>query len=596
MKANLRISARIGLCWCVVSSTASWASNPATPITVNIDTTSRSYAIPSDFVGLSFETASALPNRYGVSGYFFSPANTQVATLLQNIGMKNLRIGGGTGDTGGRGGFCVSPINPTRADIDNLFEFARVAGMKVTYSLRLLNPSACLNPQLASEDAATAQYIWNHFRSNLQSFSIGNEPDWHAYHTYPEHTADLAIYETLLGTPGSAYPSYIADWRKFADAVLSAVPGATFSGPDTGAYSKLTFTPDPSSGVSWTQQFARDEKSSGVIKDATQHHYVGGGPGDTTAQQAIDNMLSAAWVNDTSIRTQLAGTNSTTTYTPYPWLYDNILAPVLSLGLPYRMTEANDYLRGVPGASDVFAAALWALDYMHWWAAHGAAGVNFHNNPWLLTDTIVPNPRSCAASGCGDYYVTPKGYGMKAFDLGGHGYVEPVTVSNPNGINLTAYAVGDAQNLYVTIINKTHSSTHDSTDAKTTILPNGFGAAQGTYMVLTDSVPGDPSLPAATLGGAPITNNARWMGQWTPLNSNKNGTFTLTVQATTAVVVRIQSTGHMRGRSINVQQFWSQAAVRRAFVRATTIMAALFMLTSLALAIMADRVTRGRRI
>lgn len=60
--------------------------------------------------------------------------------------------------------------------------------------------------------------------------------------------------------------------------------------------------------------------------------------------------------------------------------------------VPYRMTEANDCLHGVHSASDGFAEALWALDYMHWWAAHRMAGANFHNNPWIPTDTIVPDP------------------------------------------------------------------------------------------------------------------------------------------------------------------------------------------------------------
>ena len=50
--------------------------------------------------------------------------------------------------------------------------------------------------------------------------------------------------------PGSAYPSFLANWRSFADAVGEAAPGAPLSGPDTGAYGTLTFTPGPANGVS----------------------------------------------------------------------------------------------------------------------------------------------------------------------------------------------------------------------------------------------------------------------------------------------------------------------------------------------------------
>ena len=60
-------------------------------------------------------------------------------------------------------------------------------------------------------------------------------------------------------------------------------------------------------------------------------------------------MLSREWVNGTAIGTQ----PTATTYTPYPWLYEHNLAPVAAAGLRYRLTESNDYLVGVPGASDL---------------------------------------------------------------------------------------------------------------------------------------------------------------------------------------------------------------------------------------------------
>jgi hypothetical protein len=317
------------------------------------------------------------------------------------------------------------------------------------------------------------------------------------------------------------------------------VPGAKFSGPDTAVSSTSSFTPNASNGVSWTQQFAQDLKDSGILTEALQHHYVWGGPGNTTTEEAIDDMLSNAWDDDTSIGKQRAFNGGTAPYHPYPFVYTHVLAPLVSYGVPYRMTEANDCLHGVFGASDGFAAALWALDYMHWWAAHHMAGVNFHNNPWLPTDTIVPDPNPCAASGCGNYRVTPKAYGMKAFALGSQGYVEPVTISNPNKINLTAYAVGTAHDLYVTIINKTHTTTHDATDAAVVIKAHGFNAAKADYLVLTDGEPGNAESKSATLGGASITNDAPWMGKWTPLGHIEDEQIALTVQSTTAVVVRI---------------------------------------------------------
>ncbi|MGB7265585.1 MAG: hypothetical protein WBC92_08730 [Terracidiphilus sp.] len=507
---------------------------------VAVDTSARGYAIPADYVGLGFETKSAVANAYGVRGNFFSPENTQLITLFRNIGIKEIRVGGGTVDGSGRSEHCVTPT-PTFKDIDNLFEFARAADIKVIYSVRLENLGSCANPNLAEDDAKIVQYIWSKYRANLDSFSIGNEPDVSQYHSRPGATLDPAIYETTPGVPGSAYPSYFADWRRFAEVIRKAVPDAKFSGPDTAVSSTSSFTPNPQDGVSWTVQFARDLEGTGMLAEVLQHHYVWGGPGDTTAQEAIDDMLSSAWDDDMTIGTQAAFNGGTAKFHPYPYVYNTVLAPLVSMGVPYRMTEANDCLHGVPGASNGFASALWALDYMHWWAAHHMAGVNFHNNPWIPTDTIVPDPNPCGDSGCGNYQATAKALGMKAFSLGSDGDMKPVTVAGAKKINLTAYAVGTDKELFVTIINKTHSSTHDATDAHVVIEAPGFDKAIVDQMVLTDGEPGNAALMRGTLGGAGITNDAPWSGKWTPVGHVKAGAIAVNVQSTTAAVVRIRA-------------------------------------------------------
>jgi hypothetical protein len=510
------------------------------PITLTIDTRNPQFAIPGDFAGLGFETESVAPNTYGVSGYFFSPENTQLITLFRNAGIKNIRVGGGTVDGSGSDEHCVTPT-PNPEDIDNLFEFARAAGVKVIYSVRLLNVDACADPNLAESDAKIVAYIWKHYRAELDSFSIGNEPDVHGYHSRPDRVVDKAIFETAPGTPGSAYPSYISQWRKFASIIEKAAPGAKFSGPDTAVSDSSSFTPDPASGVSWTVQFARDLKSSGLLAEALQHHYVWGRPDNTTVQEAIDDMLSPEWDDAETVGSQPAHNGGRADFHPYPFVYTRVLAPLVEDGVAYRMTEANDCLHGVPGASDGFAAALWSLDYMHWWAAHRMAGVNFHNNPWLPTDTIVPDPNPCAKVGCEHYRVTAKAYGIKAFTLGSHGSVEPVTIANPEKINLTAYAVGTPRDLYVTIINKTHSTTHDVIDAAVTIQADGFHAVSAESILLADGEPGNAARMNATLGGATISSDVPWSGKWDRLELARGGSVKVTVPSTTAVVVRIHS-------------------------------------------------------
>ncbi|MDX6337257.1 MAG: hypothetical protein QOG05_4597, partial [Streptosporangiaceae bacterium] len=498
------------------------------PVTITIGAGPAGPVIPDDFAGLSFERGPLNPGNAGVAGYLFSPENDSLVTLFRTLGLRNLRIGGGSVDQRlpagtGRDGFT---------GIDNLFAFAAGAGAQVIYTFRLLNPAADPVPDLESVNAAAAGYIWRRYRDNLASFAIGNEPDWHDFHSYAGRPRDTAIYEEVPGVPGSAYASFLATWHSFADAIREAAPGAPLAGPDTGAYSAMTWTPDPDQGVSWSERFAGDERDSGRIADITQHYYVGGGPGKTSAQQAITNMLSPEWVHGTAAGSQPRGT----TYTPYPWFYENHLAAVAAAGLRYRLTEANDYLGGVPGASNGFASALWTLDFLHWWAAHGAGGVNFHNKQWLDTDTIVPDPAAP-----GRYAITPKGYGITAFSLGSAGQVRPAEIGNPGGINLTAYWVSGAGEDYVTIINKTHGA--EAADAAVTIGPPGPGRPGADVMTLAGGKPGDATGETATLGGAAITGDAPWEGEWSPLPAEPGAPISLTVRAATAAVVRIRGGG-----------------------------------------------------
>jgi len=541
-------------CFAVVPAVAAAQSQ----VTVTVDTSSRGASIPADFSGLGFERGTESPGNAGVSGYFFSPQNTQLVTLFQNLGIKNLRIGGGSVDDESIAGAGSDGFT----GVDNLFNFAQAAGVHVIYSLRLLNPAAKPIPNLQATDAAVAQHIAQNYAAQLSSFAIGNEPDFHSYHTYCTkagctcsypagctgtssnlHTNDPAIYETVqVGSPstaGTAFPSYLADWQNFANTIAAAVPGAKFSAPDTGAYSTLT----DYNGVSWTQLMADNLGSTGTLANVTQHIYVGGSPGTTTAQQAIDNMLSTQWITGTAIAT---GPEGSSTYTPYPWLYANNLEPALADGVAYRLTESDDYLTGINGASNAFASALWALDYMHWWADHNAAGVNFHNKQWIFTDTIVPSPNPCVGT-CGNFQTTPKGYGIKAFDLGGHGYIRNVALTNPDGTNITAYASGGGQDLALTLINKTHATTNDATTADASVALQGVQAASVAAMTLTDGSPGDPSLAAVTLGGATISNNQRWLGVWTPMPPVQGGQLSVAVPASTAMVLKIRAASAYEG-------------------------------------------------
>ncbi|HEY1789458.1 MAG TPA: hypothetical protein VGJ73_14975 [Verrucomicrobiae bacterium] len=422
--------------------------------------------------------------RRGKPFYLFSPTNQTLIAIFENLGIKNLRVGGGTVDSPRRS-------SPGPADVDQLFSFAKAAGIKVIFSFRLLNGNPASAPPIAA-------YIWQHYQSQLDYFSVGNEPDWRSY-----HHSDPRI---------TNYPSWLADWRHFADAIRAAVPDARFAGPDTGSDFPVSRAANTDyEGESWTQRFADDEKSSGIIAAVLQHDYVGQLAKGVSAPAAIDAMLSDKWVT-----------------VEYPALYNHVLAPIAADGLPFRMTESNDRVGGVDGASDAFASALWALDYMHWWAAHGCAGVNFHNNEWLKTDTVFLDTNGICR-------LNPKAYGIKAFDLGSHGNVAPVAVSNRDEINLTAYAVRNSGNLCVTIINKEHHA--GARHANVTILP-GSQWKRAEILFLTGS-PGKKT--GIFLGRARIGNDGSWNGSWKTLKPHRGGKWIIRVPASSAAIVQFSS-------------------------------------------------------
>lgn len=465
-------------------------------LTVDVKTVASGIAIPADFAGLSFESANLNPDKNGQ--YLFTDRNKELVNLFRTIGIRNLRVGGGTADGPE---FAI----PRPADIDQLFAFAKAADVRVIYTLRLLNGNINQNAELA-------HYIAEHYADRLECFEIGNEPDWHSFHTSPGHPRDPRIVEEVPEVPGSAYPSFLATWRQFAAAIDEVVPTAKYAGPDTGSNYPIPGTKNTEyQGQSWTQRFAHDEKSSGRLLFVAQHDYVGEGATGVSVPTAVTSMLSREWVEKM-----------------YPLLFDHVLGPSEKEGFAYRMTEANDYTGGVDGASNAFVSALWVLDYLHWHAQHGSAGVNFHNKKWIFTDTVYEDAT-------GTYHLNPKAYGIRAFDLGSEGRAIPVALTNPHGINVTVYAVKGTNVLFVTLINKEYGPS--AQPVRVDVLAKGVvGHARGMYL---ESPGGDVTARSGiTFGGAPITPDA-WEGKWTDLGAVAGDRASVTLPSASALVLTL---------------------------------------------------------
>ena len=303
------------------------------PVTITLDPQHPGAAIAPDFSGLSFEVSILLPNENGLR--YFRPDNLPLIKLFHTLGIKNLRIGGNTSDRD------VKKL-PSEADLDSLFGFAKAAGVKVIYCLRLHNGDP-------SVDAATAKYIMDRYAAQLECFSIGQEPS-----AYPVEKKDTRAQDERMGGANEKYQyaDYAAEWKKFADVIITTVPNVKLCGPSVH------------NNGAWATKFMADFGKSNHVTLITEHLYPGGAGGKVpTPQIGIDRML--------------AGENSEMTNgfpKAYQKLHDSFVPMTTANALPYRLEEVNNYFNGgATNVSNTFASALWGLDFMYWWAAHGAA-------------------------------------------------------------------------------------------------------------------------------------------------------------------------------------------------------------------------------
>lgn len=459
------------LLWSSLAIAPALFAQQGAQITLTVNPSASGVGIPQDFLGFSFETKSILPDADGHYG-MFQASNQPLIQLFHTLGVGNLRIGGNTSD---RSDVRV----PANRDIDELFAFARKSRISVIYTLRLKDWQP-------NRDVAPARYVMSHDAAQLACFAIGNEPD---------------MYE-------KDYATYASDVARYYRAISAAVPNARFCGPG------------PTMKASWVADFAQSFGKNTRIEWVTQHAYPASYLSPKVDLTTADlELLSPEVIKRTAA------------------IYDAFGPQVRAAGLKYRIEETNsDYrMAGREGVSDTFASALWALDYMYWWAAHGAEGLNFHTGD---TVAVKGGDGPCIyavfrTAGKG-YDVHPLGYAMKAFSLTGRGHLLPVSGNlNPD---VSAYAVaGRDGNVYFTLIYKARRE-----DAKPLHISLNPGASYtlAETMLLTSPGADLASKNGITLGGAGIGLDGRWSGRWRPLDNRGPGRVTLLPD--TALLVRFR--------------------------------------------------------
>ena len=402
--------------------------------------------IPSDFIGLSYESTILAPGDY------FAPDNASVLGLIRLLGRDGvIRIGGNTSErTVWRAdGKAARPedIVITPVSIDRLAAAMRALGWKLIYGLNLARGTA----EQAAEEAA---YVSQALGANLLAFQIGNEPNGFGRWT----AVRPRTYDAV---------AFLAEWREFHKAIRARLPDARFAGPDVAGE------------TDWVGAFAEQHPAGLVL--LTDHYYVDGPAG------APHISLARLLHSDQQILPEL----------------EKLSHYSRSYRLPYRIVEANSiYNEGQPGVSDTLGAALWGLELMFQAATAGAAGINFHAGVHNLRPSEDKAYTPIARSSGGRHRPTPPFYAMLAFAQIGLGALVPARLAGTSGV-LKAFAVRKPEGaLRLCLINKDHEwSAQVTIDA-------GRGFATGSLMRLLG--PALDATTGITLGGASVDEFGTW--------------------------------------------------------------------------------------
>ena len=380
-------------------------------------------------VDLSGRTLGVLPARY--LGLSFESSSTDDARafldngnlprLLENLGPGVIRFGGNSVD--------ASDTGPSQAALAALARLVQRTDWNVIFSVSLGQFTA----ERAGRDAALAQQA---FGAHLIAIACGNEPD------------DFA--RNGIRPASFTESDYLQQARTCASAVRGAVPSARIAGPDT-------------SHLTWLARYA-SSAFAGSISLLTQHYYPLSdcNRADGTVVTLLSRATAAAEVRVISAAAAAART----------------------AGVPLRISETNSAsCGGIPGVSDTFASALWAIDYLLTGAEHGASGMNFHGSMTSHCNAYSPLCRTGSS-----YAVRPVYYGLLFAHLLGTGHLLPVTTDSTS--NVAAHAIR-------------------TSGGQTRIVVENLAAQASTIILRAGTVSGPASILRLTAPSPDATNQIR---------------------------------------------------------------------------------------
>jgi len=417
------------------SSGSSSGPAPASPILVDvsIQTATPGITIPSSFLGISTEWGTA-QNNFGAAP---APFNQTYANLIKHLtsagnGPFIIRIGGNSVDS------MTSPWFVPDADgykiAGGIDAFARMAGATNTKFILSLTVggtrfSSVLNdgsydvpssPEIAVRQAAT--YTAAMPAGSILAYEIGNEPDQYWAKSPPFRPA------RYIDGGMTGYQTDFMNWTSALTAAGNTIP---YIGPSASTKNWLAsaFLPAFFTSVAAPR-----------LSFATHHKY------QLSASATASDTLKAGAITE-------------------PAAAATMIAAAHAAGLKIVYDETNLIsMGGKDGVSNVYGAALWALDYACSMANAGVDGLYFHASTTAFYSPIL---FTLAGTGADTTYtpnVQAEYYGLLVFSklIANSARFLPVTMTTPGNVKVWA-VIDNTGAVRVAILNKEESGSYTFT-------------------------------------------------------------------------------------------------------------------------------------
>jgi hypothetical protein len=455
------------------------------PVSVSVDAGEADAPVPRNFLGLSFEVA-ALPRLASYAGA------GDLVTMLRSLGVGVLRFGGITADEQIAWTDAATP-RPAWAlgvleegNLRQLASLAAASGWHVLLTLGLGH----FDPEAAAREAAAAKAALG---ESLEAVEIGNEPNAYASHGLRPQPWTPAQYDE--------------DINAYRSAIEALAPGIPLAGPDT-------------SGSSAYEQWGLSEAIYERPVLLTGHHYPLGcaeRPGPTIARLLSPPIRE---LQKASLRRYLFIAQQTE--------------------VPFRLDETNSVsCGGVPGVSNTFASALWALGEITQAMSMGVAGVNFEGNPSNCEGYTPICAPSAEALATGALEARPEWYALLlAKELIGERPLRTIIgpALRPN-IEATGFLASDGALHFVLVDD-------DLPGARRVAIHLHVGSGFHGASILSLTAPSPTALTGVELGGQAVAADGSWTQPLTlPRAANRHGVITVDIAPSSAALLTVLPTG-----------------------------------------------------